>query len=127
LPVGSAINYQNKLNIKLIPGIFHAVYAIAGVSSLIVYTFLGATTGIWTPKQKEMYKEQMKIKAQIETEHKKEIEYRFDRIFNENKATTFWDSLEIYNHYNLPFKFVEPTFKQKEEAVKQNELERSLK
>jgi hypothetical protein len=138
LPVGSAINYQNRLkstgkNIyydtpkDVVNKAFHGLYAIAGIFTLAIYGSLGAITGAWTPKQMKAYNEKVKIEAQMESEHKKEVEYRYDKIFENSNAKTIEDSVEIYKKYGLPIKLLNPTLEQKEKAIKQNELERSVK
>jgi hypothetical protein len=131
LPVGSAINYQEKRDKGLIDknnpnGILHGMYALAGVGFLFSYILFETTTGAWTPKQIKAYNEKVRIEQQIETEHKKEVEYKYDKIFEDTKTRNFWDSLEIYKKYNLPFKFVEPTLEQKEKVIKQSNLEKGL-
>jgi hypothetical protein len=136
LPVGSAINYQDKLKLarrsayfdtskEFINKTFHGLYALAGIYTLVIYGSLGVVTGVWTPKQMKAYNEKARIKQQIETEHKSEVNHEYNQLFE--NAKTSEDTLAIYKRYNLPFKFVEPTLKQKEEAIKQNKLERSLK
>lgn len=131
LPIGSAINYTNKNKEKIGTFIYeleswvHVAYGLAGILTLAIYGSLGAVTGAWTPKQMKAYDEKIRIEQQIETEHKKEINYKFNRIFG--KAITFQDSVDIYQKYNLPITLQNITFEQKEKAIKQNQLERMSK
>ncbi|MEK6833759.1 MAG: hypothetical protein AABY32_06980, partial [Nanoarchaeota archaeon] len=80
-----------------------------------------------TPKQIKEYNRIEKIKTQIKSEHKSEVDYKYNRIFQDANAKTPEDSFKIYTDYNLPFKFLEPTLEQKEKAIKQNQLERSVR
>lgn len=102
----------------------NAFYIIAG-SVLSLYATAVLFTKGWTPKQMREYGEKERIKIQIESEHKSEADYNYGRIFE--NAKTFQDSVDIYKKYGLPIKLLTPSAEQKEKAIKQNELERSIK
>lgn len=82
----------------------------------------GIKTGAWTPSQIKQYNEKQRIIQQIKTEHENETNFEYGRLFEGNK-----DSIEVYKKYGFPIKLLEPTLEQKEKAIKQSELERSLK
>jgi hypothetical protein len=90
-----------------------------------LYVTTGISTGAWTPKQIKAYNERVRIEQELKDQHLKEVNYFYNRLFE--KAITFQDSVEIYKKYNLPINIKNPTLNQKEKAIKQNELERSLK
>lgn len=102
------------------------VLALGAIVPFSIWVSLVAATGAWTPKQMKQYSEQERIKAEVEAEYKSYTEYRFNRIFKDADAKTFNDSVNIYQKYGLPIKLLEPSLGQKENAIKQNELERSI-
>ena len=129
LPVGSAINYADRIQESTkdtpIKYAFHSLYGAIGVVILGAYTLLGLRTDSWTPAQIKQYNEKRKIINQMEVEHKREVDYFYNRMFED--AKTFQDSVDVYKHYNLPIILPKITFKQKEEAIKQNQLEKSVR
>ena len=131
LPVGSIVNYDNKDKKGLIkPSFgkycFHLLYGIAIAVGLTNYTIEGINSGAWTPKQIKACNEVRRIKKEIEKTELDETNYYYERIFKDADAKTFQDSLEIYQKYGLPIILLNPTLEQKEKAIKQNELERSV-
>jgi hypothetical protein len=99
--------------------------ALFGGVLFSLYTIGGIFTKAWTPKQMREYNERSKIEADMKEEHIGNVNYEYERIFD--NAKTFQDSVEIYQKFGLPIILSKPSFKQKEEAVKQNELEKSVK
>jgi hypothetical protein len=97
---------------------------LAGALLAVGYIGGGILTGVWTPKQMKAYSEKVRIEQQIEAEHKGDIDYKFNILFK--NAKNFQDSVDVYNKYGLPIKLLTPTHEEKEEAVKQSELERSV-
>lgn len=129
LPVGSLINYTVRLNKKLtketpLGSAFHTLYGAGAIATLALYAFLGVETGAWTPAQIKQYNEKERIKAQMEAEHKSEVDYFYNRMFENAKSKE--DSVGIYQKYGLPIKLLNPSFEQKEKAIKQNELEKGV-
>ena len=80
-----------------------------------------SSTGAWTLKQMKQYNEKSRIEQQIKTEHKNEVNYFYNRIFE--GAENIKDSVDIYQKYGLPIKLLNPTLEEKERAIKQNRLE----
>jgi hypothetical protein len=98
---------------------------IFGGVVLSLYLVGGIFTRAWTPKQMKEYNEMKRIETGMKAEHTSKINYEYKRIFD--NAKTFQDSVDIYQKLGLPIILSKPSFKQKEEAIKQNELEKSVK
>jgi hypothetical protein len=126
LPIGSSLNHIKKDKEKIgtidyeVKAMFHNIYALAGVCIVGSYITFSAITGAWTPKQIKQYNEKIKEKEFIEAVENREVDFWYGRIFEEENAKTFQDSVDIYQKYGLPIKLLEPTIQQKENANKKN-------
>jgi hypothetical protein len=106
-------NYAHNAAL-LFGGIVFSLYLIGGIF-----------TKSWTPKQMREYNEKSRIEAEMKKEYTDKVNYEYNRIYE--NAKTFQDSVEVYQKFGLPIILSKPSFKQKEEAVRQNELEKSVK
>lgn len=127
LPVVGLIDFAINLE-KKGPGYLRAFkYNCHGFTIIAsgVYLFLGFSQNLWTKKDYENRFEDLKVKQQYESKHYQQINSSYNSLFKD--AKNFDDSLTIYNHYYLPIKLEEPTFDEKETAVKINKLEKEIK
>lgn len=100
--------------------------ALATAVPLVVYIGTGVVTSDWSITNFKTYlgiiNEGLKRKA-----YEQKVDSTYNALFNEAKSLD--DSLKIYEKYGLPIKLElkKPSFEDKERAVKENELEKSLK
>jgi hypothetical protein len=130
LPVGSGVNYHNKLKNGLIKEdrdkeTLHSLYGLFGIFALSIYLSGGLFTGTWTPKQIKEYSEKSEIEKADRIQYEKSIDSSYNNLFR--NSVSFEDSLEIYKKSRLPIKLISPTIEEKERAVRFNELEELLK
>ena len=98
-----------------------STYHFLNVAVLTGYVITGISFGTWTPQQYREYSNKQKTKNQ----NIQQINVSYDSLFKDTK--TFSDSLAVYQKYALPIKFGEPTFDEKETAIKMNNLEKGIK
>jgi hypothetical protein len=139
LPVGSSINYEQKNRDKnksktteynlgdnyTLRGVFHDIYALAGVFAVSGYLGFAGLTKEWSPKKQ--FEAYSKIEAEKKKNEKIKImtECKYKNIFKKENSKTFSDSIDIYQKYGLPIRLLEPSFEQKQEAV--NKLEKEVR
>ncbi len=99
--------------------------AISGtIFAGIMYLFVSSNYHTANPLEWSRI-EREKLQKEI---NEKAYSLKIDSLYNIelSKCLDYEDSLNFYREHNLPFKFGNPSLKQKEEVLKQNGLEKEL-